>query len=858
MRKTEILIVTLVINAISHAATLCSASSPSVPIDLTTGERVVTSIEKITYSPQWIDVEVGTDIIKNGGFENANTHGSNYQYIASDKGSCENWEGVENTVGFTKDSSPWTANNDLPNGNYAAFIQQYGSLFQTVNAPVSGSYELSFVLASRNEVSKGHEVDVFVDDEMVMRTNVSSTKSVIFKHDVELTRGSHKITFKGVVDPAYDRSTILDDVSLKFTCALDYKAVVAVNGTTLKSATGAGSVAWKPTRNGTYTLTHKVMNGTSQVGSTLSATFSVAGIYPANPTISPATETKFVGSQEVTLSCGTTDATIYYTIDGSEPTMESLVYSGPFTITETTTVNARAFFENGDACPEKVTATYILNQVKAPEIAPISGTTFETSQTVTISCATEGATIYYTLDGSEPMAESSAYKRFRISGKTTVKAIAVADGMADSEIVTAEYALGQCPKPVISTTSGETFYHKGNQVSIAYDCEEGIVHYTTDGSEPTKESPVYEGPFTTDESMVVKAKAFSDNYFDSAVVTATLTREWETVATPVITAAESFTGAKTKVEIACATEGATIRYTLNGSDPNSHAKKYTGPFYVTEGCTIKAYAVLDDYTNSEIAAKTITKVWGIGDSVALPDQTFTTSGDVEWVDSSGEAMKSGAITDNQKSILSTSVVGKGVLSFKWKVSCEEDEEEHNWDHAAFFVDGVEISRQDGQTDWLDVTHTIATEGSHTVEWVYVKDEAEADGEDCMWVKDIVWMPERTQTSEVKVETTWLKAYFPALGSYYFDYEEMAKETAANGHKVWECYVAGEDPTDSASKFAAEITVGEDGKPSISWNPDLGEARVYKILGSTDLKTWVEIPEGEEANYNFFKVSVEMP
>lgn len=557
------------------------------------------------------------------------------------------------------------------------------------------------------------------------------------------------------------------------TTASGATAIVAVNGTTLKSATGTGSVAWEPTRNGTYTLTHKVMNGASQVGSTLSAIFVVDGLNPENPVISPE-----------------------------------------------------------------------------------SGTTFDSSLSVSMLCASEGATIHYTTDGSEPTMESPVYKRFRVNGKTTVKARAFYENGAASEIVTAEYALGRCAEPVISTTSGETFYHKGNQVSIAYDCEEGVVYYTTDGSEPTNESPVYEGPFTTDESMVVKAKAFSDNYFDSAVVTATLTREWEPVATPVITAADSFTGAKTKVEIVCATEGATIRYTLNGSDPNSHAKKYVAPFYVTEGCTVKAYAVLEDYTNSEIAAKTITKVWGIGDSVALPDQTFTTSGDAEWVDASGEAMKSGAISDNQKSILATTFVGKGVLSFKWKVSCEEDEEEHNWDHAAFFVDGVEIARQDGQTDWLDVTHTIATEGSHTVEWMYVKDEAEADGEDCMWVKDIVWMSERTQTSEVKVETTWLKTYFPMLGSYYFDYEEKANDTAANGQKVWESYLIGLDPTDSAAKFVSSITI-EDGKPIVSWDPNLGGARAYTILGSTDLKTWTKVEEGRASDYNFFKVSVEM-
>lgn len=117
--------------------------------------------------------------------------------------------------------------------------------------------------------------------------------------------------------------------------------------------------------------------------------------------------------------------------------------------------------------------------------------------------------------------------------------------------------------------------------------------------------------------------------------------------------------------------------------------------------------------------------------------------------------------------------------------------------------------------------------------------------------------DHTLTTDIPVQYSWLKEHYTTIADSSEEFEAKANETAANGHKVWECYVAGEDPTDSASKFAAEITVGEDGKPVVSWNPDLGSERVYKILGSTDLKTWAEVSKGEEASYNFFKVSVEM-
>ena len=417
---------------------------------------------------------------------------------------------------------------------------------------------------------------------------------------------------------------------------------------------------------------------------------------------------------------------------------------------------------------DSVVALYAIwekEYVANPEITPASGSVFATSQTITMTCASEGATIHYTTDGSEPTVESPVYRRFRISGKTTIKARAYLEDGASSDMVTAEYALGQCPDPVIASAGGTTFQHSGNEVSIGYDCEEGVVRYTTDGSEPTSESPVYEGAFTIDETTVVKAKAFSDNYFDSAVVTAELTREWLTVETPVIDAPETFTGSKTMVKITCATEGAIIRYTINGSEPNSHSPRYTGPFAVEATTTVKAYATLADSVSSAVATKVVTKVWGIGDSLGAPDQEFTTSGAAGWVDDGGVAMKSGAIADNQRSILSTVVSGKGTLSFEWKTSCEQDELYHEWDHLEFQVDGTVVKVLDGITTWTAVVDVpIEDEGDHTLAWVYVKDDMESEGDDSAWLRKFVWTPEPkgpTCWMEV-VDLTTLEGLPPAL------------------------------------------------------------------------------------------------
>ena len=80
--------------------------------------------------------------------------------------------------------------------------------------------------------------------------------------------------------------------------------------------------------------------------------------------------------------------------------------------------------------------------------------------------------------------------------------------------------------------------------------------------------------------------------------------------------------------------------------------------------------------------------------------------------------------------------------------------------------------------------------------------------------------------------------------------------------VWQDYVAGTDPTDENDVFRASITI-VDGKVTISYTPELDDARKemrkYTTWGKTSLMDtdWTEVQDGHEAEYNFFKVSVEM-
>ena len=163
-------------------------------------------------------------------------------------------------------------------------------------------------------------------------------------------------------------------------------------------------------------------------------------------------------------------------------------------------------------------------KVKTPKIMPAGGEVEQGTQ-VTITCATEGATIHYTTDGTTPTAGSPTYTdAFAINRTTTVKAIAVKAEMKDSSVATTNYIINvpTVATPTFSPSAGAV--DKGTHVTITCATEGATIHYTTNGDTPTSESPVYDGnPIEITAAITLKAIGIANEMLDSDIATAAYT-----------------------------------------------------------------------------------------------------------------------------------------------------------------------------------------------------------------------------------------------------------------------------------------------------------------------------------------------
>jgi len=107
--------------------------------------------------------------------------------------------------------------------------------------------------------------------------------------------------------------------------------------------------------------------------------------------------------------------------------------------------------------------------------------------------------------------------------------------------------------------------------------------------------------------------------------------------------------------------------------------------------------------------------------------------------------KSGHILNNETSVLSINfdVFSSDTLSFYKKISCEKGNLANGnyywYDYLEFYIDGVSIGKWDGEINWSKESYLLAI-GSHTLKWVYLKDDSKSDFSDCAWIDYITFPP----------------------------------------------------------------------------------------------------------------------
>ena len=151
------------------------------------------------------------------------------------------------------------------------------------------------------------------------------------------------------------------------------------------------------------------------------------------------------------------NSSIYFTIDGSTPSIQSSIYTSQVYVNKDATVKAVAKSQNsmlsdvvtvtaGSSASEQIQpsvpeqpSSEPSQKSAEPSISPAAGT-YTFRQVITLSAP--NAKIYYTTDGSTPTVDSTLYtSSFDLVRSCTIKAIAVENGKQPSNVASFKYNL---------------------------------------------------------------------------------------------------------------------------------------------------------------------------------------------------------------------------------------------------------------------------------------------------------------------------------------------------------------------------------------------------------------------------------
>jgi hypothetical protein len=342
------------------------------------------------------------------------------------------------------------------------------------------------------------------------------------------------------------------------------------------------------------------------------------------PVITPATDT-YYAPQTVTITCADADAVIRYTVDGTEPTEASTLYSAPFTVTTNTTVTAKAW--KAGMVPSGTASVTISFPVQVANIAAFKAEAATNQERQIMSDVTfvfrsgrfmfvednTGAMLIY--DYNTPVITTQYNEGDVIEGGIFGK-YTTYQGMV--EMLPTHNANAATGTPVTVTPANATITDIKTQYTDVYEAK--LVHLSdvefissTQFVQNGDTMAIFNRFNTVDLTIsagdladVTGFVSYSTNHGyqiyprDNNDIDIHPVVVLDTVATPVFDVYRD--GEFYRVHLDCATDGASIYYTFDGTDPDENTNLFTTDFPLNlQPYTLKAVAMKEGMVNSAIA-----------------------------------------------------------------------------------------------------------------------------------------------------------------------------------------------------------------------------------------------------------------
>ena len=377
------------------------------------------------------------------------------------------------------------------------------------------------------------------------------------------------------------------------------------------------------------------------------------------------------------MACATEDAAIYYTLDGTDPTAESTLYAEAFTLAETTTVKAIAVKEGlansavAEATFTKVEPPVVVNYTRITSLDQLQ----DGAKVIIASRYDDDETHYYVAPT-------------RITGKLNGVAVTVDNSIISTDVDTIVWTVsieGDNYR-FVNAADANLGYGSQTNFSSSQNPDWNVAEFTAQGLVDNYSGYKITNVSTLNENSV-RAVAFKSgtNVFGAYATSNANGDEYNfaldffvdlgdnvpTVATPVFTPAAGYYEEAQNVTITCATEGATIYYTTDGTVPTNASTQYTEAIAVSHNTTIKAIAYVGEEFSFVATARytfpnfveNISALYEIENTT----ETYILTGDVTFVYRSGKSIyvkdaTGGLLVFDQSNVVTTEYTEGDVIS----------------------------------------------------------------------------------------------------------------------------------------------------------------------------------------------------